>query len=39
LLAWLGVAIRRAEQSNDKEEVLLIQRRINLISSAGMVDR
>ena len=38
LLAWLGVAIRRAEQSNDKEEVLLIQRRINLISSAGMVD-
>ncbi len=39
LLAWLGVAIRRAEQSNDKEEVLLIQRRINLISSVGMVDR
>ena len=39
LLAWLGVAIRRAEQSNDKEEVLLIQRRINLISSAGMADR
>ena len=39
LLAWLGVAIRRAEQSNDKEEILLIQRRINLISSAGMVDR
>ncbi|MEI8385051.1 MAG: hypothetical protein WCF51_03690 [Nitrosomonadaceae bacterium] len=39
LLAWLGVALRRAEQSNDKEDILLIQRRINLISNAGMVDR
>mgnify|MGYP000031956382 CR=1 FL=1 len=32
LLAWLGVAARRAEQLDDKEEVSRIQRRIDLIS-------
>ncbi|MEK6708501.1 MAG: hypothetical protein AAB241_03315 [Pseudomonadota bacterium] len=36
LLAWLGVAARRAEQLNDKEEVSRIQRRIDLISNSGM---
>lgn len=36
LLAWLGVAARRAEQSNDKEEVTRMQRRIDLISNSGV---
>ena len=36
LLAWLGVAARRAEQLDDKEEVLRIQRRIDLISGLGV---
>lgn len=36
LLAWLGVAVRRAEQLDDREEVLRIQRRIDLISSLGI---
>lgn len=36
LLAWLGVAARRAEQSDDKEEVSRLQRRIDLISNSGM---
>lgn len=36
LLAWLGIAVRRAEQLNDKEEVARLQRRINLISNSGM---
>ncbi len=36
LLAWLGVAARRAEQLNDKEEVSRIRRRIDLISGVGM---
>ena len=35
LLAWLGVAARRAEQLDDREEVLRIQRRIDLISGLG----
>jgi hypothetical protein len=36
LLAWLGVAARRAEQLDDKEEVSRIQRRIDLISGVGV---
>ena len=36
LLAWLGVAARRAEQLNDKEEVTRLQRRIDLISNSGV---
>ncbi len=36
LLVWLGVAARRAEQLNDKEEVARLQRRIDLISNSGV---
>ncbi|MDO8436605.1 MAG: hypothetical protein Q7S69_00355 [Nitrosomonadaceae bacterium] len=36
LLAWLGVAARRAEQLDDKEEVSRIRRRIDLISGVGV---
>ncbi len=36
LLAWLGVAARRAEQLNDKEEISRLRRRIDLISGVGM---
>ena len=36
LLAWLGIAVRRAEQLNDKEEVSRLQRRIDLISNSGV---
>ncbi len=36
LLAWLGVAVRRAEQLNDKEEISRLQRRIDLISGVGI---
>jgi len=32
LLAWLGVAVRNAEQLGDKNKVLRIQRRIDLVS-------
>lgn len=39
LLAWLGVAARRAEQLDDKEEVLRIRRRIDLISGSGVTAR
>ncbi|TFH12623.1 MAG: hypothetical protein E4H07_01310 [Nitrosomonadales bacterium] len=31
LLAWLGIAIRRAEQLGDKDQALRIQRRIDLV--------
>lgn len=36
LLAWLSVAVHRAEQLNDKAEIARIQRRIDLISNSGM---
>jgi len=36
LLAWLGVAARRAEQLDDKEEISRLRRRIDLISNSGM---
>lgn len=40
LLAWLGVAIRRAEKLGNKDKALYIQRRIDLVTeSTGKHDR
>jgi hypothetical protein len=40
LLAWLGVAIRRAEKLGNKDKVLYIQRRIDLVTeNTGKHDR
>ena len=34
LLAWLGVAVRRAKKLGDKDEALFIQRRIDLVTES-----
>ena len=34
LLAWLGVAVRRAEKLGNKDEALYIQRRIDLVTES-----